>query len=94
MSKPSDAEKVALSKEQVPRDEKPTQRIPKELIDRLFSVAGCPQGLTGPEGLLKQLTSARVDIGGRVGPPLHALLPGWTETRMDSLSSAVPFART
>ncbi|MGA9525193.1 MAG: IS256 family transposase [Myxococcaceae bacterium] len=61
MSKPSDAEKVALSKEQVPRDEKPTPRIPRELIDRLFSVAGGPQGLTGPEGLLKQLTSALVN---------------------------------
>ena len=61
MSKPSDAQKVTLSREQVPRDEKPTQRIPKELIDQLFSVAGGPQGLTGPDGLLKQLTSALVN---------------------------------
>ena len=61
MSKPLDAQKVTLSRDQVPRDEKPAQRIPKELIDQLFSVAGGPQGLTGPDGLLKQLTSALVN---------------------------------
>ncbi len=61
MAKPSDAEKVTLSRDQIPRDEKPTQRIPKELIDQLFSVADGPQGLTGPDGLLKQLTSALVN---------------------------------
>lgn len=36
-------------------------QLSKELIDQLFAAAGGPEGLTGPDGLLKQLTAALVN---------------------------------
>ena len=38
----------------------PKTAIPKELLDQLLAVGGGSQGLTGPDGLLKQLTGALV----------------------------------
>jgi putative transposase len=40
---------------------KPDAKLPKELIEQLFAAAGGPEGLTGPDGLLKQLTAALVN---------------------------------
>ena len=57
--------KESSSKEHLtePNEEtrKPQKRIPKDLIDQLFTAAGGPEGLTGPEGLLKELTAALVN---------------------------------
>lgn len=35
--------------------------LPPELVEQLFAAAGGPDGLTGPDGLLKQLTAALVN---------------------------------
>lgn len=57
--------KESLSKDHLtePSEEtrQPQKRIPKDLIDQLFSAAGGPEGLTGPDGLLKELTAALVN---------------------------------
>jgi putative transposase len=39
---------------------KPKTAIPKELLDQLLTLGGGSEGLTGPEGLLSQLTGALV----------------------------------
>jgi putative transposase len=41
--------------------EKPQVKLSKELVDQLLAAAGGPGGLTGPDGLLKQLTAALVN---------------------------------
>lgn len=39
---------------------KPTNRIPPELLDQFLALGGGSAGLTGPDGLLKELTAALV----------------------------------
>jgi putative transposase len=44
-----------------PEPKRPPAKLPKELIEQLFEAAGGPEGLAGPDGLLKQLTAALVN---------------------------------
>ncbi len=42
-------------------ESEPVRQLPPELIEQLFVAAGGKEGLTGPNGLLKQLTAALVN---------------------------------
>jgi putative transposase len=61
MSKAKESSKNKHLAESSEEGRQPKKRIPKELVDQLFAAAGGPDGLTGPGGVLKELTSALVN---------------------------------
>lgn len=61
MSKSSEPKESPASEGSATEASTPRPKLSKELIEQLFAAAGGPDGLTGPDGLLKQLTAALVN---------------------------------